>query len=251
MQGGKGRRCSGVLAHPLPLGHGLEGAWGGGERPPPGTPGLLGFSRVQDGPLDFMGHDRDLGLGRVRTRWWWGGRLGVLLLWGPSRARGPWETLSSRHGAGWRWRRGSAREPWFGTSRCRRSPGAAPRCRRCHVPPWPASSSQLHPPPREQALPPFPPHLSVASMGACAAVSIQVFFLIPPTHPTHPPPPPRILPASQNSPIDALSTMDGTRWLVHWRERDQAWDVVTRCLFLHQGWSKVHPPPPTRQHLPG
>ena len=42
MQDGEGRRCSGVLAHPLPLGPGLEGTWGVlhcqgwvGEAPPP------------------------------------------------------------------------------------------------------------------------------------------------------------------------------------------------------------------------
>lgn len=85
--------------------------------------------------------------------------------------------------------------------------------------------------------------------GLAQQFRFRFSFLFPPLIPH--PPPPRILPASQNSPIDALSTMDGTRWLVHWRERDRAWDIVTRCLFLHQGWSKVHPPPPTRQHLPG
>lgn len=250
MQGGKGRRCSGVLAHPLPLGHGLEGAWGGGERPPPGTPGLLGFSRVQDGPLDFMGHDRDLGLGRVRTRWWWGGQAGGAALVGS--LQGPWALGDSVFTA---WGRLALA--------ARLSQGAV--VRHISMPQVSRSCTALPPVPRSSLAGFFLPAPSSSSGTSTAAFSSSPFcclhgglrssfdsgFLSYSPHSSHTPPPPHILPASQNSPIDALSTMDGTRWLVHWRERDRAWDIVTRCLFLHQGWSKVHPPPPTRQHLPG
>lgn len=154
-KGDSGRRRQGMLRGPCPppaSGNWAGRSWkdfitrGGWDRALPalGTSESLGCRRVQAGPIDSMGQDKDPDLGVKAT----GCSLGTLLLWGP------WKMLSAWHGAGWH--QGPSREPQLSTSRYQKTPGAM------LLPGWPhhaqAPSSRLRAPPRSEHCPFCCPH---------------------------------------------------------------------------------------------